>query len=387
VRTHSGSLGFLGARLLTNGNGRMAFLWSDTADDQPGNVFVRVYDPVTGQFGNDQRVLSDPNASSHDLSGYYDNNGMLHLGYLLTQIVRTSRTETVGGQQVTIDNLPTDGRTDLVIQDLPDAPQNPIDDQAAFIRQQYLDFLGREPDAGGLSFYLNMLNGCAPTDVECKKYTRGALSANFFRSPEFQRKGSYVMYMYMVSLGQRPSTVVELGNIFTNVERPHYFEFINDLTSISDPTDDPAVGEAKKVAFTNAWMQRAEVQAAYPSAMANWIFIQKLINTADLTRLSIQNQLVNDLDAGKITRAQALRAFVESPEVNEKFYKQAFVTMEYFGYLRRDPEVCAGSADPANCGYIFHNNRFQLAADEDFLENTIVRGFIESPEYRGRFGP
>ena len=82
-----------------------------------------------------------------------------------------------------------------------------------------------------------------------------------------------------------------------------------------------------------------------------------------------------------------LRAVAESPEVNNKFYKQAFVTMEYFGYLRRDPETCFGSSDPANCGYIFHNSRFLLNANPDLIENIIVRGFIESPEYRQRFGP
>ena len=81
-----------------------------------------------------------------------------------------------------------------------------------------------------------------------------------------------------------------------------------------------------------------------------------------------------------------LRAIVESPEVNYKFYKPAFVTMEYFGYLRRDPESCVNDPDAANCGYIFHNSRFLLAPDPDFIENMIVRGFIESPEYRQRFG-
>ena len=94
---------------------------------------------------------------------------------------------------------------------------------------------------------------------------------------------------------------------------------------------------------------------------------------------------MSDLNAGTKTRAQVLRAIAESTEVNDKFYKPAFVTMEYFGYLRRDPEICVGSPNPSQCGYIFHNERFKLTADPDFLENTIVRGFIESPEYIGRF--
>lgn len=257
-----------------------------------------------------------------------------------------------------------------------------IADYDFFIQQQYIDFLRRFPEPAGMQFYLNILNGCNPSDVECVKFTRGALSANFFRSPEFQRKGSYVMYLYMVSLGQRPATVAEV-NDSSKIDRPHYAEFMADLQTISVPDDNAQLVEQKKVELTNAWMQRAEIKARY-DALSNAAFVQKLVDTAGVT-IPNQAQLVSDLNGGTKTRAQVLRAIVESPQVDEKFYKQAFVTMEYFGYLRRDPEVCVGSPNPAQCGYIFHNERFKLTADKDFLENTIVRGFIESPEYINRF--
>jgi hypothetical protein len=248
-----------------------------------------------------------------------------------------------------------------------------IADYDFFIQQQYVDFLKRFPEAEGLKFYLNILNGCAKTDTECIKYTRGALSANFFRSPEFQSKGSYVMYLYMVSLGQRPATDAELADPNKNkFERPHYAEFMTDLGSISDPNDQGT--DAKKNTLTAAWLQRPEIQARYGS-LTNAQFIQKLLDTAGVTN-SDQNTLLAGLNGGTKTRAQVLRAIVESPEVNAKFYKQAFVTMQYFGYLRRDPDLS---------GYVFHNKRFQLTADQAFLENTMVRGFIESPEYFNRF--
>ncbi|HWT02212.1 MAG TPA: hypothetical protein VN256_18315 [Pyrinomonadaceae bacterium] len=250
-----------------------------------------------------------------------------------------------------------------------------IKDYDFFIQQQYVDFLRRFPEAAGLQFYLNMLNGCAKTDTECILYTRGALSANFFRSPEFQQKGSFVMHLYMVSLGQRPSTNAELADPTKNkFERPHYPEFMADLGSISDPNDDKAVVSAKKDALTVAWLQRPEIQARF-GGLTNAAFVQKLADTAGVT-LSNQSALVADLNAARKTRAQVLRAVVESPEVTDKFYKQAFVTMQYFGYLRRDPDLP---------GYVFHNNRFKLALDQPLLENTMVRGFIESPEYLNRF--
>src|SRR5207245_8451498 len=129
-----------------------------------------------------------------------------------------------------------------------------IADSDFFIQQQYIDFLKRfpEPAPGGLAFYLPILNGCSG-DVECLKYTRVALSANFFRSPALQRKGNYVMYLYMVSIGQRPVTPGELSDP-TKVDRPQYAEFMADLASISIANDDPTLTNAKKDALAVAWL-------------------------------------------------------------------------------------------------------------------------------------
>lgn len=262
-----------------------------------------------------------------------------------------------------------------------------INDFDFFVSQQYIDFLKRFPEPDGLNFYLNTLNPntiCAPAmDIECVKTLRGIVAANFFRSPEFQRKGSYVMFLYMVSLGQRPQTVAELGDS-SKIDRPHYAEFMTDLAAISTPNDDPALTEQKKNQLADAWMLRPEVLAKYPASMTNATFVQTLLNTAGVTNPN-QAQLVADLNAATKTRAQVLRIIAESTQVSDKFYKPAFVTMEYFGFLRRDPEVCVGSPDPANCGYIFHNARFNLAIDPAVIENVIVRGFMESPEYLNRF--
>lgn len=69
-----------------------------------------------------------------------------------------------------------------------------------------------------------------------------------------------------------------------------------------------------------------------------------------------------------------LRAIVESPEVSQKLSNEAFVAMQYFGYLRRDPEADGFNdwlrvidADPANV-------------------RQMVNGFVNSVEYRNRFG-
>jgi hypothetical protein len=274
-----------------------------------------------------------------------------------------------------------------------------INDCDFFIQQQYIDFLKRFPEAGAdgvygtsddpMIFYLNIFNGCSPTDDECKRYIRGVVSTNFFRSPEFQRKGNYVMYLYMVSIGQRPVTAAELPtkNDPTLNDRPSYSEFMTDLASISTPNDDPALTEQKKNDLANNWMTRPQIQSIY-GGLTNAQFVQKLIDVSGVTPAN-QNW-VADLNAGTKTRAQVMRLFAESPEVDAKFNKQSFVTMEYFGYLRRKPEDCHdqanwGGSDPSQCGFLFHNHRFTLSPDEAFIQNIIVRGFIESPEYINRF--
>ena len=81
-----------------------------------------------------------------------------------------------------------------------------------------------------------------------------------------------------------------------------------------------------------------------PGSLTNEQFVKKLESTAGVT-LSNESTLIANLNNGSQTRAQVLRAVAEHSEINAKFFKQAFVTMEYFGYLRRDPEDCHNSQD------------------------------------------
>jgi hypothetical protein len=299
--------------------------------------------------------------------------------------VEGNETFTVNLSNTTGGSVGTPGAATVQIIDDPVEPTtNAIDDSATFVCQQYHDLLVREPESGGMQFYLDYLNGCQSTDTECIKFRRGTISVGFFRSPEFMQKGSFVMNLYMITLGQRPATAAEI-NDSTKVDRPHYTEFMMDLRNISDPNDDKAMVSALKDALTVAWLQRPEIQAIFGS-LTNEQFVKKLESTAGVT-LANESTLIANLNNSTQTRAQVLRAVAESPEVNTKFYMQSFVTMEYFGYLRREPESCIGNPNPNQCGYIFHLNGFNSMSDPALRENFIVRGFIESPEYRQRFGP
>jgi hypothetical protein len=83
--------------------------------------------------------------------------------------------------------------------------------------------------------------------------------------------------------------------------------------------------------------------------------------------------LIADLQAGRKTRGEVLRAVTESAEVYQKYYNEAFVVMQYFGYLRRDPDG-------------LYTDWIQ-ALDRTGDYRVMVNGFMNSIEYRHRVGP
>jgi hypothetical protein len=91
---------------------------------------------------------------------------------------------------------------------------------------------------------------------------------------------------------------------------------------------------------------------------------------------AFRNQLVAGLNGGTLTRAQVLRAIAEAEELNTREFNAAFVTMEYFGYLRRDPDTA---------GFNFWLNKLN-SFNGNFQNAEMVKAFISSAEYRQRFG-
>jgi hypothetical protein len=128
----------------------------------------------------------------------------------------------------------------------------------------------------------------------------------------------------------------------------------------------------KLTAFTNDWVTRTEFRSSY-DALPNAAYVDKLLQTAGVT-LATRDQLISDLNSGAKTRAAVLRQIVESQEVSNKEYNEAFVAMQYFGYLRRDPE-------PEGLAAWL---RVINANPADY--RTMVHGFVTSVEYRLRFG-
>ncbi|HEV2802221.1 MAG TPA: PQQ-dependent sugar dehydrogenase [Pyrinomonadaceae bacterium] len=226
-----------------------------------------------------------------------------------------------------------------------------------FVRQQYLDFLSREPDPAGLAAWLRVLRECSDVNNNpaCDRIT---VSSSFFRSIEFQLKGYFVYLFYKVSLGRIP----------------RYAEIIPDMASVTGATAEEVF--AKRDAFANNWLTRTEFKTLYPETLTPTAYVDRLLQTAGVTLsgTTTRETLIADLQAGRRTRAEVLRAIVEHPSVEAKEFNEAFVAMQYFGYLRRDP-------DPE--GYRNWLN-YLKANPNDF--RTMVRGFLYSTEYFLRFG-
>jgi hypothetical protein len=235
--------------------------------------------------------------------------------------------------------------------DAAQAAGNPLDDNAFFVGMHYIDFLSREPDAAGFSAWTGVLGRCTDNAPECNRIT---VSAAFFRSLEFQLKGFFVYRFYKVAFGRLPL----------------YAEIIPDMRRVTGATAEEVA--ARKEAFTNDFMERAEFRGRFDGTTGE-LFVDRLAETAGVT-LPNRDELVAALASGAKTRAQVLREVVESAEVSRREYNSAFVAMQYFGYLRRDPEADGFKA------WL----RVLDANPDDY--RTMVRGFESSVEYRLRFG-
>src|SRR6185295_10090322 len=81
---------------------------------------------------------------------------------------------------------------------------NPLDTTEYFVRQKYLDFLGREPDQEGLEYWSEQLNQCH-ADLSCLATRRLDVSAAFFIAQEFKDTGLFIHDLYAGALGRKPA--------------------------------------------------------------------------------------------------------------------------------------------------------------------------------------
>jgi hypothetical protein len=231
---------------------------------------------------------------------------------------------------------------------------NPSDDAEYFVRQQYYDFLGREPDAGGLAYWTNEINRCG-AELTCVNSRRRDVSAAFFIESEFQQTGFYVYGMYKASFGAQPG----------------YQRFLRDRNLVIGGPD----LETSRNAFASMWVQRSDFLQAYPATMTAEAFVTALnFNSGGALTTGERAALVQGLSSGVETRATVLMRVADNQTFQAREYNAAFVLMQYFGYLRRDID---------QRGYDFWldvlNNR-----DAGNVRGMVC-AFITSLEYQQRF--
>ncbi|HVG38109.1 MAG TPA: PQQ-dependent sugar dehydrogenase, partial [Pyrinomonadaceae bacterium] len=256
---------------------------------------------------------------------------------------------------------------------------NPVQDPAYFVRQNYLDFLGREPDGPGLEFWKNEIMGCNG-NAACIDRQRVNTSGAFFLSTEFQSTGYFVYRLYKGALGRRPT----YAELMPDMKQVASGIVVNNQLSAQTI-------ESNKTAFANAFLARGEFRVMYDN-LTNQQFVGRLFETTGVAATDAEKAaLVAGLADGSEKRAGVLRKAADGTVTQndgtlqfptaygKAFYDQefnaAFVLMQYFGYLHRDPD---------QAGFDFWLAK--LNAHKNFIEAEMVRSFIVSDEYRLRFG-
>jgi len=255
-----------------------------------------------------------------------------------------------------------------------------------FVRQHYVDFLNREPDADGFAFWKSELGGCG-SDAACLEAKRVHVSAAFFLSIEFQETSYFVYRVYKAAYGDATSP-----NVAGTVPVIRYAEFLPGAQQVGGGV---VVGpgtwqqrlDANKRTFTLAIAQSERFLNAFLFSLTTEQFVDKLNqNAGGVLSQAERDQLVAEVNAGGATsaeRALALRRVAEDEDLKSNEFRRAFVLMEYYGYLRRDPDA---APDADFRGWKFWLDKLNQF-DGDFVRAEMVKAFLNSDEYRHRFGP
>jgi hypothetical protein len=225
-----------------------------------------------------------------------------------------------------------------------------------------------------LNFWANQITSCG-SNAACIDDKRNNVSAAFFISIEFQNTGYFVYRAYNGVLN-RPNNL------------PAYNEFLRDTQAIQQNV---VVGvgnweqqlDDNKTAYCNDLSNRAEFIALYPTSMTAAQYVDALFAHALITPTAQERQAaIDEFNNPTGARGRALRRVIENPQLTTREFNRAFVLMQYFGYLRRNPND-PPDADLGGLNFWLGKlNQF----NGDYLASEMVRSFLVSGEYRNRFG-
>jgi hypothetical protein len=281
----------------------------------------------------------------------------------------------------------------VTINDNPtELPTNVIDGAQNYVCQHYHDFLNRQPDAEGLAFWTNQITSCS-TDQACIQLKNINVSGAYFLSIEFQQTGYLVERMYKVAYGDATAASTFGGAHQLPAPIVRFKEFLRDTQQIGlgvivNQTGWETVLENNKQAFAADFVQRSRFTTALPAIMTPAQFVDQLnqnagnvLSSSDrATAIALFGSAANTSNV--TARAQALRQVAENQNLYNAEFNRAFVLMQFFGYLRRNPN---DPPDSDYTGYEFWLNKLNQF-NGNFVSAEMVKAFITSVEYRQRFG-
>jgi hypothetical protein len=239
-----------------------------------------------------------------------------------------------------------------------------------------------------LDFWVDNFTQCAG-DPQCLEVRRVNVSGAFFLSIEFQETGYLVERIYKTAYGNHTATSTLNGLHQLSVPIIRFNEFLFDGQRIRQGV---VVGqgnweqilEMNKQSFVEEFVATPRFTSSYPMSLTAAQFVDQLNNNAgNPLPAATRTELINGLTAGQLTRGQVLRAIAEHPVLKIAEFNRAFVLMQYFGYLRRNPD---DAPDADYTGYDFWLTKLNQF-NGNFVDAEMVKAFISSLEYRQRFGP
>jgi uncharacterized protein len=236
---------------------------------------------------------------------------------------------------------------------------NPLEVPEYFVRQQYLDLLGREPDESGFNFWSDQINQCGG-DNGCLGERRRNVAAAFFMADEFQQTGSFIYGLYQGGLGRRPD----------------FGEYSADRQQVVGGAN----LETLRQSFAESFVRRAEFVNKYESAVTAGSFVDALVEnmrqSSGVDLSSQRSSLVALYNGGanlEQSRSLVIGAATSSASFRQAEFNAAFVLTEYFSYLRRNPD---------SGGFDFWLN---VLNNDPTNYSGMVCSFVTSREYQLRF--
>jgi hypothetical protein len=257
---------------------------------------------------------------------------------------------------------------------------NPIDNSSFFVRQLYLDFLGREPEPGALSFLTGQIEACG-TNTACRNERRVNVATAFFTSFEFHQTG------YLIYLANKAAFKNAPAGAGTTTPPVLYGELLRDLQILNqgvpfgEPGWDGVLG-LKLQGFFNDFVLRPAFAGLYPTTQTPAEFVDALYLNTGVTPSAAERQAaINEFGgAGDTTdtaaRARALRRVTQNATFVANEFNRAFVFFEFAGFYRRHPDQAAYD------GHVTTLNN----ANGDFRAAGMIKKFLDNDEYRQRFG-